>query len=84
MTVLPKLAIVVALSAGTAAFAQGTTRTEGTRIGPNTDPHRIVCIKDTELGSRLRFRRVCRTVAEWRTHRQEARLELDTILHPTN
>ena len=84
MTLLPKLAIVVALCGASAAFAQGSLGTKGTRIGPTTDPSHIVCIKETELGSRLRIRRVCRTVAEWRTHRREARLELDTILHPTN
>lgn len=84
MKAVSTLSVVVLLCVATAAFAQRAEPASGTKIGPSNDPQQIVCIRDTELGSRIRFRRVCRTRAEWRDHRRDVRLELDTILHPTN
>jgi hypothetical protein len=83
MKPLPKLATLASLCAATAAFSQSPDLSPGTRLGPSTDPQQVLCVKESELGSRLRIRRVCRTRAEWREHRREVRLELDTILHPT-
>ena len=62
------ITIVVAASfaflAGCAAQPQGTVATEA-------DGERVVCRKDREIGSNLGTRRVCKTVSEWETERQE-------------
>ncbi len=63
--------LTVLLAASAAALAQ--TPAEGpatTKVGPNQDPNQIVCQTQTEIGSRLNRRRVCRTRAEWAAHQR--------------
>jgi len=85
MKALSIAVLVGSVFAAGPAFAQGDTETvpTGTRLGPSTLPSQIVCVRYSEIGSRLRFRKVCRTRAEWREHRREVRLELETMLTPT-
>ena len=42
-----------------------------------TDPNEVVCVKQSQIGSRLNQRRVCRTRAEWAAHRTEYKQEVD-------
>ena len=65
--------VSVALALGaTAAIAQAPSDTGGSR-GPDNDPNRMICENQTEIGSRVSRRRVCRTRAEWEAHRAETR-----------
>ena len=48
-----------------------------TRIGPNQDPNEIICVRQTEIGSRLAQRRVCRTRAEWAEHRSQTQQSIE-------
>ena len=63
MNKLAILCVTVAASAGLAqALADPPARK--TREGEG-DPEQIVCRNETEIGSRVSRRRVCRTRAEW-------------------
>jgi hypothetical protein len=75
----------VALGAilATAALAQTSRSSAGTKVGPSGDPNHVICINERETGSRLSSRRVCRTRAEWEEHRAQLRAELEMIQHPT-
>jgi hypothetical protein len=41
--------------------------------GPSNDPNEVVCVNETEIGSRVGRHRVCRTRAEWDEARRQAR-----------
>jgi len=59
------------LVSSAAVFAQAPAEAPATtQLGPNQDPDQIVCQTQTEIGSRLNRRRVCRTRAEWAEHRR--------------
>jgi hypothetical protein len=59
------------LVSGVAALAQAPAEAPATtKTGPNQDPNQIVCQTQTEIGSRLNRRRVCRTRAEWAAHQR--------------
>ena len=47
--------------------------TESRRSGSAGDSNEVVCVMETEVGSRLGRRRVCRTRAEWAEHRGQYR-----------
>ena len=40
------------------------------------DQSRVVCVQSTEIGSRLRQRRVCRTKAQWDEYRANVRMQV--------
>ena len=66
------------LVSSAAALAQAPADPPATtRIGPNQDPHEIVCVNESEIGSRLSRRRVCRTRAEWAEHRAQYRQNIE-------
>ena len=67
-----KLVSVGAVLVATAAIAQAASDTAGSR-GPDNDPNRMICETQSEIGSRLSRRRICRTRAEWEAHRAETR-----------
>ena len=73
------MAILAAvLVSGAAALAQEPASPPASkRAGPNGNPDQVVCINESEIGSRLRTRRVCRTRAEWAAHRQHTRDQID-------
>ena len=73
------MAILAAvLVSGAAAFAQEPGSPPPTKqAGPNGNPDQVVCINQSEIGSRLRSRRVCRTRAEWAAHQRETRDQVD-------
>ena len=48
-----------------------------TKIGPSNDPNEVVCIRQSQIGSRVAARRVCRTRAEWAAHRAEYKQEIE-------
>lgn len=84
MNAILKIATLTSVCAATVALAQPTsTPASVTKIGPSNEAKQIVCVRQTEIGSRLRTRRVCRTRAEWEEHRLQVRGEIDTVLHPT-
>jgi hypothetical protein len=85
MKAVPKIVIFGSALVAAAAFAQGDLPAvpSTVRLGPSNDPAQIVCVRYTELGSRIRFRRVCRTRDQWRELRRDVRNELDRVLHPT-
>ena len=51
------------------SLTQGTAR--------DSSPDKIVCIRQTRIGSRLDTRRVCRTRAEWAEANSEVRQEVE-------
>ena len=75
---MKKAALLSALlvSSG-AALAQAQAEPETTKVGPNQDPTQIVCRTETEIGSRLNRRRVCRTRAEWAEHQRMYRQHVE-------
>ena len=70
------------LLSGAAAIAQAPVEAPATtRVGPNQDPNQIVCQNQTEIGSRVARRRVCRTRAEWAEHERQYRQNLQRAQH---
>jgi hypothetical protein len=53
------------------ALTQGTAR--------DSSPDKIVCVRQTRIGSRLDNRRVCRTRAEWDQLEAEERNVVDRV-----
>jgi hypothetical protein len=82
---MKKAAIVSALLVtSAAAYAQaGGEAPATTKLGPNQDPNQIVCENQTEIGSRLNRRRVCRTRAEWAEHQREYRQNIERAQQQT-
>ena len=70
--------LTVLLAAGAAALAQAPAEAPATtKTGPNQDPTQIVCQTQSEIGSRLNRRRVCRTRAEWAEHQRMYRQNIE-------
>ena len=70
--------LAAVLVSGAAALAQEPAAAPVTkRAGPNGNPDQMVCINQSEIGSRLRTRRVCRTRAEWAAHQRDTRDQVD-------
>ena len=66
------------LVSSVAVLAQPPADTSATtKMGPSQDPHEIVCINQTEIGSRVNRRRVCRTRAEWAEHKAQYRQSIE-------
>ena len=76
---MTKAAILIALlAASAAAIAQAPNEAPATtKLGPNQDANQIVCQAQTEIGSRLNRRRVCRTRAEWAEHQRMYRQNIE-------
>jgi invasion protein IalB len=74
-----KAAILSALLVtSAAAYAQAESEAPATtKLGPNQDPNQVVCQTQTEIGSRLNRRRVCRTRAEWAEHQRMYRQSIE-------
>lgn len=54
------------LVGGAAAVAQEPAAVqEGERLGPRGNPDEVVCVTETQIGTRLGRKRVCRTRAQW-------------------
>ena len=68
---------VVGASAGLAQVLADPPRTR-TREGEG-DPEQMVCRSETEVGSRIARRRVCRTRAEWAALQQQQRDVVDEV-----
>ena len=72
------------LVTGAAAFAQDPGSPPASkRAGPNNDPNQMICVNQSEIGSRLRARRVCRTRAEWAAHQRDTRDQVDKAQQQT-
>ena len=63
----------------TAAIAQAPSATDEGPRGPDNDPDQIVCENQTEIGSRVSRRRVCRTRREWQEIRLESRKTAEKV-----
>lgn len=50
---------------------------------PNQDPNEVVCVRESQVGSRLNVRRVCRTRAEWAEHRAQYKQALERAQNNT-
>jgi invasion protein IalB len=79
---MKKAAILSALLASGAAAAAAVAQTPAeapatTKLGPNQDPNQVVCQTQTEIGSRVNRRRVCRTRAEWEEHQRMYRQNIE-------
>ncbi len=59
-----------------AAIAQAPQQAPA-RQPPNNDPNQIICVNQTEIGSRLNRRRICRTRAEWAEHERMYRQDIE-------
>ena len=80
------IAALTLLAVPTSAQAPADTAT----TGPSNDPDQIVCISQSQVGSRLARQRVCRTRAEWEEHRrmyrnsvERAQQQMQTTCVPT-
>ena len=78
---MKKLAIASVLLASAVAAWSQTPVTQPApqtqQVGLNNDPNETICVREQEIGSRLRARRVCRTRAEWDLIREQNRQVVD-------
>ena len=44
---------------------------------PGNDPNEMICVRESQIGSRVSSRRVCRTRQEWFEVRQQARISTE-------
>ena len=72
------LSVGLALGA-TAAFAQSPSEAPDGPRGPDNDPNQMVSQNQTEIGSRVSRRRVCRTRAEWEDLRVQQRRTVEKV-----
>ena len=73
---MKKLVLACAALACTAALAQSPATQ--TREG-EADQNQIVCRSETDIGSRVSRRRVCRTKAEWKELKAASRDTVDRV-----
>ena len=78
---MKKLAIASVLLASAVAAWSQTPVTQPApqtqQVALNNDPNETVCVREQEIGSRLRARRVCRTRADWDLIREQNRQVVD-------
>ena len=72
-----KTLIVGTILIATAAAAQSPAGAPTTKRGPSGDQNEVICVIESQIGSRLNRRRVCRTRAEWAEHRNEYKQEIE-------
>ena len=73
------LILGLAMAAGPATTEQGWKE-----AAPNAGD-KMICERQTEIGSRLKKNRVCKTAAQWREEREATRrLMDDRATHQTN
>jgi hypothetical protein len=66
-------AAAAALLAGSPAIAQTLPPTTQATRTANTDPNKLICESQEQIGSRLGKRRVCLTAEQWKEkHREQA------------
>ena len=75
---MKKLVLACAALACTAALAQPDTPATQIREG-EADQNQIVCRSETDIGSRVSRRRVCRTRAEWKQLQAASRDTVDRV-----
>ena len=67
-----------------AAIAQAPNEAPAAqKVGPSGNADEIVCVNQSEIGSRLNRRRVCRTRAEWAAHQTQYRQNLERAQNQT-
>ena len=44
---------------------------------PGNDPNEMICVRESQIGSRVANRRVCRTRQEWDEVRRQARISTE-------
>ena len=71
-----KLAVAAIFLVAQGAAATAQTRTVGTKADPDK---KKICRVQTDIGTRLSGKRVCRTAAEWAQVRAEARRTVERI-----
>lgn len=77
--------LVMAVAATTPANADKAQNTvpEGQEVtvtpeaGAKRAPSEVVCVRQQEIGSRLKARKVCKTRAEWDAEKREQRQAVD-------
>jgi hypothetical protein len=63
-----------------AAYAQAPSDAPETkRVTVNGDPDQIICRSETQIGSRLRSNRTCRTRAEWAQLQEDQRRVVEKV-----
>jgi hypothetical protein len=50
---------------------------------PSNDPNEVVCVRETQIGSRLSTGRVCRTREQWDEVRRQARTSVERAQNQT-
>ena len=70
------LLLAAGLASATAIAASAPPAGDPAKTGESSQ---VVCVKSSEIGSRLRQRRVCRTRAEWDEDRQSIRTKVARI-----
>ncbi len=71
MKSLVSVALAVAVSFSTAAFADEAEKKDG------KDPDRMICRSEPQIGSRLAKKKVCMTAQQWKEQRRLSRMEID-------
>ena len=85
---MKKMAILcAALVSSVAAIAQTPEEAPDApttqKTQPNQDPNEVVCVQESQIGSRLNRRRVCRTRAEWAEHRSQYKQSIERAQNQT-
>jgi hypothetical protein len=63
-------------------LAAGAPAESGVRP-PGNDPNEMVCVRESQIGSRVATRRVCRTRQEWDDVRRQARISTERAQNQT-
>ena len=79
------LGLAMTALVGSPAFSQATPHSAAVTIPPNqSDVNKIVCERQEEIGSRLKGKKVCLTVEEWKVFKNQGRDDVEEMQRHAN
>ena len=85
MRKLSILGLAMTALAGSPAFSQTVPHSVALPIAANkTDVNKIVCERQEEIGSRLKGKKVCLTVEEWKVFKNQGRDDVEEMQRHAN
>ena len=79
------IAVAATMIIGTPAIAQSDVRAIPVPVpAAGTDVNKIVCERQEEIGSRLKGKKVCLTVQQWREFKNQSRDDVEEMQRHAN
>jgi hypothetical protein len=79
------LGLAMTALVGSPAFSQAAPQSVALPIAPNqTDVSKIVCERQDEIGSRLKGKKVCLTVEQWKVFKNQSRDDVEEMQRHAN